>query len=313
MASAWTTCATSHRRVRRSYGTWGAWAAPLLARRLRRLRVTFDFDLVHAHYAVPAGDAVRRAGPDVPLVLSVHGHDVYGTALDMPAVPATLAYAGLVVANSAGTARRCEAAGAQRTRIVHLGADLAEPGGPRPPVPKLVTVGHLVARKRHADVISALALLRDREVRYLIVGDGPERGRLQAQADALGLAANVEFRGQLSHSQALAVARSASLFVMPSVDEAFGVAYVEAMAAGVPVVGCAGEDGPADIAAAGGGITLVAPRDPRGLADVIERLIDDPAELAAAGRQARETVARAFTWERCGHDTVAAYAEALTH
>ena len=44
-----------------SYGTWGAWAAPQLRRALRRLRAQFGFDLVHAHYAVPAGDAVRRA------------------------------------------------------------------------------------------------------------------------------------------------------------------------------------------------------------------------------------------------------------
>ena len=47
----------------RSYGTWGAWAAPVLRRALRRLHDEFAFDLIHAHYAVPAGDAVRRAAP----------------------------------------------------------------------------------------------------------------------------------------------------------------------------------------------------------------------------------------------------------
>ena len=47
----------------RSYGSWGAWAAPSLALALRRLRRRFPFDLVHAHYAAPAGDAVRRARP----------------------------------------------------------------------------------------------------------------------------------------------------------------------------------------------------------------------------------------------------------
>ena len=47
----------------RTYARWGAWAAPLLARTLRRMRAEFPFDLIHAHYAVPAGDAVRRAAP----------------------------------------------------------------------------------------------------------------------------------------------------------------------------------------------------------------------------------------------------------
>ena len=296
-----------------SYATWGAWAAPLLARRLRRVAAEFRFDIVHAHYAVPAGDAVRRAAAGLPLVLSVHGHDVYGDGPAMPAVPATLAHATLVMANSAGTARRCEANGAGRTRVVHLGTDLPDAGSARPPAPTLVTVGHLVARKRHTDVIAALARLRarDRTIRYVVVGDGPERERLRTQAAALGVADAVEFRGRLPHDRAVATAQAASLFVMPSIDEAFGVAYVEAMAAGVPAVGCAGEDGPTEIAAAGGGIALVAPRDPRGLAATIEALISDQAKLEAAGREARETVARSFTWQRCGRDTVAAYEAAL--
>ena len=51
---------------------------------------------------------------------------------------------------------------------------------------------------------------------------------------------------------------------MPSIEEAFGVAYIEAMAAGIPAVGCAGEPGPEEIAAAGGGIELVAAALPGG-------------------------------------------------
>ncbi len=89
------------------------------------------------------------------------------------------------------------------------------------------------------------------------------------------------------------------------------MAYVEAMAGGVPVLGCRGEDGPEEIAACGGGIVLVAPRDPPSLASEIEGLLRDPARLEALGRTARDTVLREFTWEKCGRDTVAAYAEAL--
>jgi len=79
---------------------------------------------------------------------------------------------------------------------------------------------------------------------------------LRALAARRGVADRVELRGRLAHEAAVAVGRSGSLFVLPSVAEAFGVSYVEAMAAGIPAIGCRGEDGPEEIAAAGGGIEL---------------------------------------------------------
>jgi teichuronic acid biosynthesis glycosyltransferase TuaC len=296
-----------------SYHSWGMWAAPALYRALRRVRRQFAFELIHAHYAVPAGDAVLRATRRFPVIVSVHGHDVQGAHAGKRNVRRTLARADLVLANSAGTATRCRDLGARATKVVHLGAELpAEP--PRPPIrPVLVSVAHLAARKRHVDVISALALLRGRHpgLRYVIVGDGPERERLRALAHSLLVDDLVEFRGAVEPAQALAAAWGSTLFVLPSVDEAFGVAYVEAMAGGVPAIGCRGEDGPEEIAAAGGGIVLVPAKDPPALAAEIAALLHDPDRLGTLGRQARETVARAFTWERCGRETVEAYAEVL--
>lgn len=296
-----------------SYASWGAWAAPWLRRALRRIGAEFRFELIHAHYAVPAGDAVRQAMPRAPVVVSVHGGDVLGDHAAAPSVRAALAHARLVLANSAGTARRCTQAGARRTRIVHLGADVpASPARP-PTTPLLVTVGNLIARKRHADVIEAMAILRDRHptLRYVIAGDGPEREALEALAAARGVGERVRFRGRLAPAEAVATARSGTLFVMPSIAEAFGVAYVEAMAAGVPAVGCRGEDGPQELAAAGGGIELVTPRDPAGLARSIDGLLGDRVRLGALRVAAIETVRREFTWPRCGAETVDAYAEAL--
>jgi len=292
-----------------SYAHWGAWAAPLLRRALRRIRVAFPFDLVHAHYAVPAGDAVRRAAPATPLVVSVHGGDVLGPHAGAATVRATLGHARLVLANSAGTARRCQALGAAAAEVIHLGTELpARPADP-PADPVLVSVGNLIARKRHADAIEAVALLAPEwpALRYVIVGDGPERAALLGLAQTRDVADRVVLRGRLNPTDAVVQGRAGSLFVMPSVAEAFGVAYVEAMAAGVPAIGCAGEDGPEEIAAAGGGIVLVAPRDPRALAGAIDGLLRDPARRAALSAQARATVTREFTWERCGQQTVAAY------
>ena len=177
----------------------------------------------------------------------------------------------------------------------------------------LVTVGHLVARKRHGDVLRALWLLRDShpEIGYEIVGDGPERGALERLAAQLGLDGRVRFRGQLPPEEARAVAQCAAVFVLPSVDEAFGVAYVEAMAGAVPAIGCLGEPGPEEIAAAGGGLRLVAPGDPEALARELHALLDEPDWRRELGDAARATVEAAFTWEQCGRATIAAYEDAL--
>ncbi len=304
------------------YAAWGAWAAPPLAVALRALRRSFAFDLIHAHNAVPAGDAVRRARIDVPCVVSVHGGDVLFTAPRIPggasAVRAGLEAARLVLANSAGIERLARAHGAGATRVVHPGADLASSIGRAGVAASeapwtLVTVGHLVGRKRHGDVVRAVALLSERhpQLRYRVVGDGPELEPLRRLAAALGVADRVTLLGARPPAAALRELRDACLFVMPSVDEAFGVAYVEAMAAGVPALGCEHEPGPRDIAAAGPGLELVASRDPVALATRIDALLTDRAALARLSAGARETVARAFTWEQCGRDTVAAYAAAL--
>ena len=304
-----------------SYPAWGAWAAPALGLALRRLRRSFDFDLIHAHNAVPAGDAVRRARMNVPLVVSVHGGDVLYTAprseAGREAVRRGLEAATTVLANSRGIAELARSYGGDDVRVVHLGADLALPrrhGAPilRDPVPTLVTVGHLVARKRHADVMRALAVLAKRHptLRYVIIGDGPERVALEGLAARLQVTERVEFRGQLAPGEAVEQARRCTLFAMPSTEEAFGVAYIEAMAGGVPAIGCRGEPGPEEIAAAGDGFVLVPPGDIERLTQRIDELLSDPQRLREAGIRARETIAANFSWSRCGEQTVAAYQHA---
>jgi glycosyltransferase involved in cell wall biosynthesis len=303
----------------RSYAGWGAWAAPTVAYGLRRLLRSFPFELIHAHNAVPAGDSVRLAGPSVPLVVSVHGGDVLYTAVrsdaGAKAVARGLGAARLVLANSQGIAQLARAHGAGDTRVVHLGADL--PAASRSPrgegIPTLVTVGHLIARKRHADVVRALAGLAQKHplLRYSIVGEGPERVALEGLSARLGVAGRVAFHGQLAPERAVALARRCTLFVMPSTEEAFGVAYVEAMAGGVPAIGCRGEPGPEEIAAAGDGLVLVPPGDVERLTQRIDELLCDPHRLREAGQRARATVAAHFTWERCGDETLAAYEHAL--
>jgi teichuronic acid biosynthesis glycosyltransferase TuaC len=319
-----------------SYARWGAWATPALGLALRRLHRSFAFDLIHAHNAVPAADAVRRARVKTPLVVSVHGGDVLYTAAPPPtgsaagvtAVARGLGAARLVLANSLGIAELAQAHGAGETRVVHLGADLpasAHPlrrarleggiadRGAGTGAPMLVTVAHLVARKRHADVLRAVAVLGQQHptLRYAIVGEGPERMALETLAARLGISERVEFHGQLPPAEALEQARRCTLFVMPSTEEAFGVAYIEAMAGGLPAIGCRGEPGPEEIAAAGDGFMLVPPGDIERLSQRIDELLSDSHRLREASQRARATVAANFTWERCGKQTIAAYEHAL--
>jgi teichuronic acid biosynthesis glycosyltransferase TuaC len=157
-------------------------------------------------------------------------------------------------------------------------------------------------------------LLRDShpDLRWEVVGDGPEREPLSRLAAELGLSERVRLRGELPPAEAVTSAQAGTVFVLPSVDEAFGVAYVEAMAGGVPAIGCRGEPGPQEIALAGGGIRLVPPADPEALAAELRTLLDERRWRRELGAAARANVAAHFTWEACGRATVAAYAEALS-
>jgi glycosyltransferase involved in cell wall biosynthesis len=305
-----------------SYASWYRYARRPLASALSKRN---PLDLVHAHYAHLAGAAALdwTAPRRMPLVVSVHGGDVLAPTLASPAARATVARvlreASGVIANSRGTERHAAAlAGrADHTCVVHLGTDIPAEDElpPKHTRPTVATVAHAIPRKRHEDVLRALALLPE-AVRWTVIGDGPELPRLEALAHELGVADRVTMTGQLPPDEAHRELGRAHVMALPSVDEAFGVAYVEALARAVPAIGCTGESGPEEIAALGAGrdgdgspsgMLLVPPRDPPALAAAIERALADPALPAAA----RATAAAHFTWEQTGRATVAAYEAAL--
>ena len=282
----------------RSYANWHRYVRRALARALDAAR---PFDLVHAHYAHLAGAAARpwALSHDVPLVVSVHGGDVLVAGLRAPTA-ATLRDAASVLCNSRATLRRAAAlAGrSEHMRVVHLGTDVPATRSPHHGEPTVATLGHVIPRKRHVDVLRALPY----NVRWVVIGDGPELPRLRSLADE-----RVTFLGELPHERAMEELARCHVMALPSEDEAFGVAYIEALARGVPAIGCAGEGGPEDIAALGGGMLLVPTRDPHALHSAIERALADR-ELP---RLARATAREHFTWEQCGRATVGAYAEAI--
>ena len=189
-------------------------------------------------------------------------------------------------------AERSRALGARDVRVVHLGTDVPPPTRRGTHV---VTVGNLIARKRHADVLHALALLPG--TRYVVVGDGPERPALERLAAELGVSASSSAARSRRRRPSKPPAAPAS-FVLPSTEEAFGVAYIEAMAGGVPAIGTQGEPGPEEIAASGGGMRLVPPHDPPALAHACRDAL-----CADDGAAARANVDRQLHLEavRRGH------------
>jgi teichuronic acid biosynthesis glycosyltransferase TuaC len=297
----------------KTYATWHERAAEPLGKALAELHDEWPFDLVHAHYALPAAGAALPFAREhrKPLVVSVHGGDVLGPLLQAPeartAVAEVVTSASEVLCNSRATLERVAeiTRDEERLRVVYLGASAPDDPLPKRENQTVATLAHVIPRKRHADVLEAVQGMDG--VEWLVIGDGPELPTLRRAAAELELHERIEFAGQLGPAAALRELSSAHVMAMPSEDEAFGVAYVEALACGVPAIGLASEGGPAEIAARGPGMLLVPPRDPGALAQAIRTALDD-GELPA---QARRTAAQHFSWQRCGRDTVAAYRDAL--
>lgn len=106
----------------------------------------------------------------------------------------------------------------------------------------LMTLGRMDSHERYKgfdEVIELLPRLKGEvpNLKYLVVGDGPDQPRLRAKCDALGVAADVAFAGRISESEKVAHYNLADAYVMPSWGEGFGITLVEAAACGVPIVG----------------------------------------------------------------------------
>jgi len=141
-------------------------------------------------------------------------------------------------------------------------------------IPIISSVGRLSRQKNHQLLLEALSLVRQKQrVRLWVVGDGEERARLQALAEALGLGEDVFFWGFQTNPHKY-VARSAA-FVLPSLYEGFPNALIEAMAVGVPVISTNCPTGPSEIIEHGHTGLLVPVNDARAMADAILCVIQD--------------------------------------
>ena len=164
-----------------------------------------------------------------------------------------------------------------------------------PQRPVVGTIGRLEDRKGHDQLLRAAGTMlaggNGRRPQIVIVGDGPLREKLQAQAHSLGVADSVRFVGTVADVRPSLAAMD--VFVLPSHAEGMSNALMEAMAAARPVVATA-VGGNTEVVVDGKTGVLIPPADPAAIADAIAALLCDPDRAAGLGAAAREFVTRRF-------------------
>lgn len=289
--------------------------AACVAQTLRRLRPDvvhthlFDADLVGVLSARALG--VRRC------CSSVHGFSFFTTALHRWRyrwVLGPLVSRFFPVSRALGTflVQQCGLPAA-RVRVIVNGIDLTRFGradvpDPRPtPGPVIGTLSRLVPQKGIQYVIQAFAQVQSDfpEARLVIGGGGEARDALEQQVRSLGLTQQVVFAGAVRNPTTFL--QQLDLFIFPSLDEAFGLVLLEAMASGLPVIAtCVG--GIPEILEPERGGLLVPPADSHAIAEGIRSIWKEPNRRSRMRETARQNGSR-FSIARTAADLQAAYEE----
>ncbi len=283
------------------------------------------FDAVFATHWAPAYavmKAAKLARVTLPVFVAAHGKELLHRPLArVPAAQGVydrtrrfvLHHATGFFPVSERTAQLLAAGGAAPARItvVPNGVDIARhqprdatrlreemsPGGPM-----LLSIARLVTRKGIDTVLRALpSVLREvPSLTYVIVGEGPDRSRLERLAAELSLVRNVCFMGRASEGSVLEFYNACDVFVLPAREEpgdieGFGLVFLEAGACGKPVIG-ARAGGVVDAIVDGETGLLVPPDDPVALAEALASLFRDPEHARQLGANARERILRRCTW-----------------
>jgi glycosyltransferase involved in cell wall biosynthesis len=314
-------------------------AAPLALaagwRAARRVSRDHRATVMHGHWVIPGGAVAAAARGDLPLVVSLHGSDVYVAetiALARRVAGFTFRRAGAVTACSADLARRATALGAdpRRVEVVPYGVDTdrfhpdslmrakrrASLGVPAA-APLVFAAGRLVRKKGFEYLIDAIGKLpRDQGVLAVIAGSGDLAAELQQRANATGAAERIRFVGNLSQDEVAGWLATADIVAIPSVRDDSGNVdglpniVLETMASGTPIVTTAA-GGIGAVVEHGRTGTIVAERDATALADAIQALASDPEARVRLGEAARASVQARFGWEVAAARFEAAYDRAL--
>jgi phosphatidylinositol alpha-1,6-mannosyltransferase len=259
----------------------------------------------------------------IPYVVYAHGQEiVYGSTsfksgIDHVLKRLVLRQADAVIAISEYTRSRVLEWGSQDTSVVTipLGADPREFSAKRDLQEILederlrghrivLTVSRLVSRKGHEQVIRALPVVSKviPNVVYVVVGDGPERERLESLARDLALSDRVIFTGEVDRSDLPSYYHACELFVLTSTTstnqddfEGFGLAYLEASACGKPVVGGRGGGVPEAVRDGVTGL-LVDSENVEQIADTLVKILSNHSLAQRLGENGRDWVEKSMNW-----------------
>jgi glycogen(starch) synthase len=177
--------------------------------------------------------------------------------------------------------------------------------------PYVLAVGRLVPQKGFDVLLDAFASEELDGLNLVFAGDGFERASLEARADALALGGRVRFLGSVDRSRLSGLFRGARAFAFPSRGEAFGIALLEAMAAGVPSVAAAAGGIP-ELVRDGENALLVEPENPTALAEALARVVTDEALRERLVREGRNTAVE-LSWGRIAERYEDVYLRTLSH
>lgn len=303
-------------------------------RTVRRIARRHRATIVHGHWVVPGGVTAALAAPSTPLVVSLHGSDVYvAERHGFARIAARFAFAraGAVTACSEDLARRAVALGADpaRMEVVPYGVD---PERFRPDdrtraerrrdlgvaegIPLVFAAGRLVKKKGFEYLIDALARSPGPPVVLALAGEGDLAGALRQRAQAAGVAERVRFLGNLTQDDVGVHLAAADIVVVPSVrDDAGNVdglpnVVMEALASGTPLVTTAA-GGIGSVVSHDETAVVVPERDAGAIASAIAALTSDVPRARRIGAAGRALAATRFGWTRTAERMEAAYARAL--
>jgi glycosyltransferase involved in cell wall biosynthesis len=268
---------------------WLALLLPAMLANFVRAARRVDADLVHAHW-LPAGWVAARTGR--PYVVQVWGTDVE-LARRAPALARrVLRGARLVIAASNELAESARALGARDVRVIPSGVDVPAQVGEEAEPPEVLFAGRLSPEKGVLELVEAADGLN-----LVVAGDGPLRARVPGA------------RGFVPHDELQGLYARAAVVACPSRREGFGVACLEAMAHGRPVVATS-VGGLRDLVVDGETGIVVPPRDPAALHAALTRLLGDRDLRRRLGSAGRERARSGFSWDAVTDATLAAYSEA---
>jgi glycosyltransferase involved in cell wall biosynthesis len=269
---------------------WLAAFVPALLAGFVRAARRVDADLLHAHW-LPSGWVAARTGK--PYVVQVWGTDVELARRAPRLARGVLRGARVVIAASTALAEGARELGAREVRVIPSGVDLPEEVGAEATPPEVLYAGRLSPEKGVEELMEAAAGMQ-----LVVAGDGPLRARVPG---ALGF---------VPHDELQRLYGRAAVVACPSRREGFGVACLEAMAHGRPVV-ATGVGGLRDLVVDGETGLVVPPRDAGALRDALVRLLADRELRLRLGAAGRDRARRHFSWDAVTDATLDAYAEAV--